>query len=70
MATKKRGNGSMNLISCDNCGIVLDKDKYIFPEDIYNDEGSVRLELAQWNGDSFVAYIHCPVCDAPILEED
>lgn len=59
----------MNLISCDNCGVVLDKNKLKFPEDISDDEGIVGSHLAVWTGDKYVAYVNCPLCNSPILED-
>lgn len=52
----------MNLVSCDGCGVVLDADKLKFPEDVYEEGGSVDLSKAAWNGDRFVAFVACPVC--------
>ena len=58
----------MNLISCDNCGIVLDKSKLKFPEEIYHDDGSVDLEKAIWFNRDYKPYVLCPVCKAPVTE--
>ena len=60
----------MNLISCDGCGVVLDKDKLNFPEGIHDDEGVVDDTKASWNGRAWVASIQCPVCDQVILSEE
>lgn len=60
----------MKLISCDNCGIILDQDKVGFADDIYNDEG-IDEALAQYNqatGD-FAAYINCPVCKEKVFKQ-
>jgi hypothetical protein len=57
----------VNLISCDTCGVVLDKDKLKFPEDISDDEGIVSSHLAVWTGDKYVPYVNCPLCNSPIL---
>lgn len=58
----------MNLISCNNCGVVLDKDNLNFPSDIYREDGSVILELAAWDGykEKFVPKLPCPVCKEEI----
>ena len=59
----------MNLTSCDNCGVVLDRDKLCLPKDIWDEEGmSVDPEKAMWDGDNFVAFVGCPVCQEPILK--
>ena len=58
----------MNLISCDDCGVVLDANKLEFPDDIYDLEGAVDDKLAGWNGDHYVAKVKCPVCSEDILK--
>ena len=58
----------MNLISCDNCGVVLDADKCIFPEDICFEDGSINEDLAIWNGEDYVLKIKCPVCGKDITK--
>jgi len=57
----------MNLVSCDNCGVVLDKDKLNFPTNIYRIDGSVNDKLAEWDSDGFRAKVPCPVCENDIL---
>lgn len=59
----------MNLISCDKCGVVLDKSKINFPNDIHLDDGSVDLEKGAWDGESrdYVPFVKCPVCAEPVL---
>lgn len=57
----------MNLVSCDGCGIVLDKDKLKFPtEDELYDEDSYMKGI--WHNHRFVPFVPCPVCNEPILE--
>lgn len=58
----------MNLMSCDNCGVVLDARKLEFPAEIYDYGGSVDLSKAAWDGDDFVAKVACPVCGDDILK--
>ena len=58
----------MNLTSCNGCGAVLDKDKLPWPKDIRNYDGSIITESAKWDGDNWVAFVECPVCDDPILK--
>lgn len=60
----------MNLISCDGCGSVFDKNKLKFPKDIYCADGSIDNQRAAWNDDGFVPFILCPVCCHKILESD
>ncbi len=59
----------MNLTSCGGCGVVLDKDKLIFP-DTYDDDGSVIDEASEWSGreGDFIAVVPCPVCKTNIRE--
>ena len=59
----------MNLLSCNNCGTVLDKNKLPFPLDIENEEG-VDDNKAGWDGEDFVAKVRCPVCKNYMLETD
>lgn len=58
----------MNLISCDNCGVVIDRDKLDFPPNIYNDYGDIDDYKAVWTGNEYVASVPCPVCKMPIPE--
>lgn len=60
----------MNLISCDNCGVVLDKSKVRFPCTFYTEDGVDELR-GTWSSSQgkWVAYIHCPVCKEKIEEE-
>ena len=58
----------MNLISCNECGIVLDAVKLNFPEDIYLEDGSVDENKGQWDGEDFVPFTVCPVCKSQILK--
>jgi len=60
----------MNLVSCDNCGIVLDKDRIKFPETYDYNPGDVTGENAFWNGEEYVPCIPCPVCAEPIKEKE
>lgn len=57
-----------DLISCDCCGIVLDKSKLKFPKDIYLKDGSPDHTKATWCDYDYVPYIRCPVCNESILE--
>lgn len=61
----------MNLISCDNCGVVLDVGKLDFPVFDPYDLRDVD-ELFAWDKDrgEWVPTVHCPVCDEKILAPD
>ncbi|NBS67677.1 hypothetical protein EBT31_02025 [bacterium] len=68
----------MNLISCDNCGTVYDANKVKFPnlEDFHTNivDGDILFSLyedvAEWNGDKYVAKVNCKVCKHSILKPD
>lgn len=57
----------MNLVSCDNCGVVLDKGKLAFPSNIWAEDG-VDTEKGAWDGETWVAKVVCPVCGDNVLE--
>lgn len=60
----------MKLRSCDNCAVLLDEDKLLFPKDVWLNDGSVDATKAAWNGSSYTAFCKCPVCSAPITATD
>ncbi len=61
----------MNITSCDNCGVVLDKDKLDFPSDIYSKETGDLIEgVAEWDGENYVPIAKCPVCQSNIRGEE
>ena len=57
----------MKIVSCDNCGVLLDAGKLRWPESIYNEHYEYDDTKCAWNGDCFVAFAPCPVCKAKIL---
>jgi len=59
----------MNLVSCDECGVVIDRDKIIFPEVYDHDSQELIYEDAEWNGEDYVAVVPCPVCKGNIREK-
>ena len=59
----------MNLISCDNCAVVLDRKNLYFPHDIYKDDGSIDMGKAEWDGEDYVPYLNCPICEGIIFAE-
>ena len=54
----------MNLISCDNCAVVFDKDKLEFTDDVCNSDDSFDLTKACYNGcrGEWMSYVPCPCC--------
>lgn len=57
----------MNLMSCENCGVVVDGDNLPFTQDFMNEDG-VDDTKAVWSGvyDGFVPAVPCPVCGSMI----
>jgi hypothetical protein len=62
----------MNLRSCDSCGVVLDSDKLMFPDQKqwWHEDGSVDETLAGWSkySSAWRAKVPCPVCKSDIFE--
>ena len=60
----------MKLISCETCGIVLDLDKVEFPENYWDEDGSIDTNKAIWDSRtmSHVPFIRCPVCQSEIIQ--
>lgn len=56
----------MRLVSCDNCGVVLDKDVLNFAreDDIHNEDGSINIWRAGWDSKAgeHLPIVPCPVC--------
>lgn len=53
----------MKLISCDNCAVVLDKDKMYFPS-VWNKNGDgidQDKAICDKNG-KYISILPCPVC--------
>ena len=61
----------MNLISCGNCGVVIDASKLEFPDDIYDEDGTVIPSLCMWDDKgNIIPKVLCPVCGADIGKPD
>ena len=62
----------MNIISCENCGILIDTGRLFFPPEsrLVKDDGEIDEALAVWddNEANFVPYLLCPVCACVITE--
>lgn len=58
----------MNLINCEHCGVVLNKDVLNFPDDIYKEDGCTDPNLGIWDSDNrmYVPFVLCPVCKLPV----
>lgn len=60
----------MNLTSCTNCGVVLNKDHLKFPRlqdcfDEFDAPDTTKVEFVDY---SYVPYVQCPVCGEQVLE--
>jgi predicted Zn-ribbon and HTH transcriptional regulator len=63
----------MNLISCENCGVVLDKDRIKEPDmyDDHDEDGtSINKDRAVWYNRDYVPAIQCPVCKVQIVYDN
>ena len=65
----------MNLISCDSCATVFDKNKLVFPdEESMYDEKTQRVNLSKAAYSSkkqqYVPKILCKVCGEAILDDE
>jgi hypothetical protein len=58
----------MNLVSCESCGVVLDKDRLSFAYDLYGDDGCIREDKALYLNGTYVAFVPCPVCEEAVPE--
>jgi len=62
----------MNIISCTNCGVVLDADMLNFPSMHYayldDDCTEIDTSKAEWDGDRYVPFVDCPVCKEKVFE--
>jgi len=60
----------MKLISCNNCGVVLNADKLEWPE-AYDFNG-YSVPGAEWSSDAntHVVPINCPVCKGKLYADD
>jgi predicted RNA-binding Zn-ribbon protein involved in translation (DUF1610 family) len=63
---------AMNLRSCDNCGVVLDANKLIFPDqkNWWREDGTYDESMSAWDSWTMTqrAKISCPACGANILK--
>lgn len=58
----------MNLCSCENCGVVLDKDKLSFPQQALFEDG-IDPAFGAYNQEArrFETFVACPVCKTQIF---
>jgi hypothetical protein len=61
----------MNLINCENCGVVLNKKAVHFAHDIWNENGELDEDFGTYSfkEEMMVAYVRCPVCNEKVLDE-
>lgn len=53
----------MNLLSCRNCGVVLDKDCLGIDADL---DEQIAEGRAVWNGVEYIPVVSCPVCNEDV----
>jgi len=60
----------MNLINCDHCGVVLNKDKLKFADDEYTESGEMNLKVCDYNQDTkgYDFFVKCPVCNEQVFK--
>lgn len=61
---------AMNLIACENCGVVLDANVLKFPK--LANLGEHEDGATIWDSDrgEHVPCVPCPVCDSPVLKPE
>ena len=61
----------MDLISCDNCAVVLDADKLDFPYYVRDEDGCIDDTKAKYRPGhkGFFAFLSCPVCKSDIFSD-
>lgn len=62
----------MNLISCEGCGVVLNKDHITFPPLHVDDDDYYTLHpTAEWSNreNEYITAIPCPACGSHIFGE-
>ena len=57
----------MKLISCDGCGVVIDREKLEFP-DIFDGDGNIDDDKAACLDDEYFPKTNCPVCGEEIIK--
>lgn len=57
---------TVHLISCDECGVVLDLDKLTVPN-IFLEDGCIDTNVAMWDGEHHAPTVQCPVCNSKIM---
>lgn len=59
----------MDLVSCERCGVVLDRDRYTFPE-TQGADGEWIYGTYEYDSDfeKRVAVVPCPVCEHNIKD--
>jgi len=58
----------MNLTSCRVCGVVLDKDKLMFPDPWNEEKEEYDMSKCEYDDGEFISVVPCPVCESTILE--
>lgn len=61
----------MKLISCDGCGVVLDQDKLLFADDMYDEDGCINEAVADYRQETgrYELYVSCAFCLKPVFKQ-
>ena len=59
----------MDVISCNSCGVILDRSKLKFPTMREIEESGWSDENSAWNGYEHTPVTQCPVCKHQIPKE-
>ena len=61
----------MNLISCEDCGVVLDANMLPFPtnEECCDGEGNLDMNKAMFHEHKWKPYVTCPVCKGKVPQQ-
>ena len=59
----------MDIVSCENCGVLFNRNNIKFPENVLNPDGSYNLDVCAWSDvvEDYVAFVRCPVCRIGII---
>jgi len=62
----------MKLISCEECAVVLDEDRLLFPSRVneYKDDGTLDDDKFVLEGDDYLPFVNCPICNSVITKDD
>ena len=68
---KRFGGAIVNLISCEDYGVVLDADMLPFPtnEECWGDVVGLDMDKAMFHEHQWRPYVTCPVCKGKVPQQ-